>query len=224
MDRLSQRPLPPLRVPAAVDRYPVAEVPMTRDGMTKRSAVVGMNEHRPVTIHQVRLTYRGVSVASDLQRAHALVQQSAAGGRVLWSMPRAGLLVVKSDSLSLPTEIGREIRTHEMPAPPTGAGVTLSLIAHPVRRHGSAETALTIQECARWLVEKLAGIVDVADVEVEDLGQRGGWRQNCRLVIRWVGFAASGVVADSAGLGVLMRDGVGRAKGYGCGLLLVASR
>lgn len=173
-----------------------------------------------MNIHEIVLSREGQRRVRDLQEAHA-VMLAAARGPALWAMPRCELLIAQADRFELPDAYVRERRAHDVTVP--AGSVRMSLIAHSVERHKSAERVLSGDEAAAWLTRKLDGVIAIDELSVEDMGDRRGKRQGMPLTLRWTAFYATGEVLDRGRLETLMRDGVGRAKAYGCGLLLAVS-
>src|SRR5699024_10590948 len=103
-----------------------------------------------------------------------------------------------------------------------GDRIALSAILNPVSRHDQKATTVPIGQTTEWLTPRLRGAVDLEHVEVEDLGCRRGWRGGRMITIAWRAITATAVITDPSMLETLISDGVGRAKGYGCGLLMVS--
>lgn len=170
-------------------------------------------------IHEIRLTREGQHRLRDLQRAHAIIRTLA--GRSLWARPLQNLLIVQATHIAVPSWMAAEHRTVEMPTP--AGAVKISLIAHAVARRGSRTRRLTLNESAQWLTRRMGDSVALDQITVEDMGIRRGIRNGRPLLLSWTAFHATGAVNNRATLSELMHTGVGRAKAYGCGLLLAVA-
>lgn len=176
-------------------------------------------------LHEIRLRPEGVRHMRDVQVAHATIAAMLPG---LWAMPLRDLIIVRASeeaTVALQPRLVREHRAHlDAPAPP--GPVRLSVIANPTadrvnHADGSKRRVpLPISECQDWLRRKLSGIVDLSEVATEDMGTGRGWRQRNRISVRRVAFDAVGMVRDRNALQQVMDAGLGRARAYGCGLLL----
>lgn len=165
----------------------------------------------------------------DTQAAHRTLAYAVDGGPVLWSQPLPDLLIVQADHPIDPESIGAKsarslpVRLDYQP----GEHVALSVIANPTRalaRHGERGKVVPITtraEQVEWITRKLAPALTVTSVDIEPIGQYGGQRHERRVVHLRVGYTVAGTVTDPEALAGLIRDGIGRGRAYGCGLLIV---
>lgn len=175
-------------------------------------------------IHRIRLTRHGTRHMRDLQVTHATIAAATHGttARPLWCMPLRDLLIVRADQCDLPSALVREAHTGvHVPALDAGDPVTLTTVVNPVVDRDGRRRVIPIGDTRAWLEHRLAP-VELRDVEVEDLGQRGGWRGGRRVTVAWRAVTSTGIVRDPDGLAEVLDRGLGRAKAYGCGLVLVA--
>ena len=182
-----------------------------------------------MTIHltELRLNHAGRSLLSDTQKVHRSVMWAVGGdARTQWASPRRDILIIQSSRPVRASDFdGVVIESHSVEKPlDIDGAVELSLIGFPTR---SAPTngrgkiqLLPMDRWEPWLRRKLSPAVSLDRVAVQDLGPRTGVRHGGRVVHRWVGFSATGVVTDPSLLRTMLTDGVGRGKAYGCGLLL----
>ena len=165
----------------------------------------------------------------DVQAAHRTIAHGVDGAPHLWCRPDRRLLIVQTDKPLAPEAVGATsarslpVRLDYQPGEP----VVASLIANPTvdrSRPGARSHREAIREPVErdgWLRRKLDGAVHVDRVTQETLGQQGGDRHGHRVVHLQVGYTVWGTVTDPGRLAGLLRDGVGRARRYGCGLLLM---
>lgn len=176
----------------------------------------------------------------DTHRMHARVLDATSGhpepegGRILWAQPRRDILVIQAATPArVPPGYATSCATSRARTTwPKGQTIRISLIANPTRRphrpridgvrhDPDKRIALPAEEREAWLLRHLEGAITVTRVAGQDLGHRHGYRRGAKVTHLWHAFAGEGIVADPEALARLQLAGVGPAKGYGCGLLLV---
>lgn len=178
-----------------------------------------------VYVTELRLTRAAGRLVGDVQAMHRTLAHAAGeSGRLLWALPRRNVLVVQADHPVRPIDIPGVVMEAYSTVKPLGltGRVSVTLIGHPTGADGKHGTrrVLPMDGWEPWFRRKLADAVELDAVQVQDLGPRSGDRHGHRVTHRWVGFAGTGTVTDSAALDSLLIGGVGRGKAYGCGLLL----
>lgn len=156
---------------------------------------------------------------------------AAAEARCLWAMPTPTYLILMSPSDQVTP--GREFAEHDVkPYDLTfdaGQRVTFSLIAHPtvaVKVEGRARSqrrALPPEEYDGWLRRKVAGALDIAELEATKLGPRVARRPDARATHVAAMFTGVGTVTDPSALRDLILAGIGTGKAHGGGLLIVGA-
>lgn len=194
--------------------------PMTSPGHATRIPRLRVSEMNLTAIH-LRQPIR------DTQRAHALVAGHARDPRPLWAHPSPHLLLIQASEVA---PISKHLAVRQVTTPttthPIGARVSVSVIANPTRaafargRRGRIEP-LPPEEWSDWITRKLSPAIDMDRVASHRLGNRGGNRRGDRVVHLHVAFHATGTVTDAAALEAMQREGIGRGKAYGAGLLLI---
>ncbi|HEY9440191.1 MAG TPA: type I-E CRISPR-associated protein Cas6/Cse3/CasE [Streptomyces sp.] len=168
----------------------------------------------------------------DTHLTHAKIMEACGGHqttRILWARPNPRLLLVQADQpvTTIPgtRAAGTACRPVRLDWPP-GHQVAFGLIGNPTMRPADRTTArnrvpLPAAERDGWLLRKLAGALTVTGLTGSELGGRTGRRPGGP--VRHVQHAWTGraTVDNPAALAELIAGGVGPAKGYGCGLLIV---
>lgn len=109
--------------------------------------------------------------------------------------------------------------TVESDAAPLAGRVRLLVHANTVRKNGSDPRPIPDADVPAWAAERFATALTDIDVTV--------FRRMLRPVtgrgfpIQVHDLAITGTVADPAELSRMLREGIGRARAYGCGLVLV---
>jgi CRISPR system Cascade subunit CasE len=179
--------------------------------------------------------------AADLCRAHARVlsllglDPEDPKPRELWAWPRPDRLVVQwhrpLDLSRLPPGYALDTATGPVRLDwPVGARVRWALVANPVSRTGARPATgarattrdlRTTGEITGWATVRLGGALSDLEVWVDAHRPMSGTRDGRRVTHRWAWLRGSGTVADPEALAGAIAGGVGRARAYGCGLLLV---
>lgn len=185
-------------------------------------------------LHLTELRFRD-RAPRDTQAIHRTVLyalDTGDPGRVLWALPRRGLLIVQAQAPVRAASIGGVIESHSAEVVtrwPVGTAIRLSLIANPTaaiavagRAHGQ-RVPLPADEHEAWLRRKLGSAIALDEVTVQPLGIRTGRHHERRVAHFLAAFTAAGAVIDTDALEQLIVGGVGAGKAYGAGLLLVAA-
>jgi len=187
------------------------------------------------TLHLTELRFAHHSAPRDTQTLHRTILHALDvdnPGRVLWANPTRDIVIVQAGAPIRAAAIGGVVESHSGPARPrwaSGTPVRISLIGNPVtltptpRGVRGRRIPLPIDQHADWLRRKLDGAVTLHDVAVQPLGTRTGARHEATVTHRLSAFYATGTVTNPDTLERLIRDGVGPAKAYGAGLLLVGA-
>lgn len=168
---------------------------------------------------------------STVMRLFGPVEGKRAGASVLFRVEpagpgRPGALLIRS-AIAPATELDGLVVRPEGSAPAAGTAVAFRLSANAVRRQKNGGIRPVPRDDApeegfdgmtEWVSAKLAGAL--RDVELLNHDRTVTGKKSAHMVQTDLvdGF---GVVEDAARLHELLRDGVGRAKNYGCGLLTV---
>lgn len=177
-------------------------------------------------LYRIELTRTGINRFHDLQAAHSAIAESTTNSRtrVLWAMPRKGLIIARADTFEPRGGLFREIRhaPYEVDTQP-GNRITLSTIINPVKIKVPSGKAAVIpeSETKEWLDHRLRGSVELDQPSVKHLGPRRGNRGDMTVTITWRAVHSTATVIDPDVLRRLARDGIGRGRAYGCGLLLI---
>ena len=150
-------------------------------------------------------------------------------GRVLWSQPQRRLLLIQAtgviDADNLPAGYTLESADAVRLEHGRGETVSWSLIANPTiqRSRTRVRSAVPLEQRDDWVRGKLQPALVVGDLSGQQHTVRGGLQRStgkrvCHVHHVWSGTAT---VADADALRRLILCGVGRARGFGCGLLLV---
>lgn len=165
---------------------------------------------------------------------------------MLWSLdPAQKQLVVQSAiSPTKPALLGKIVRTEDMPTPTAGSCIEIAItiapqktppanvpaeLRHQVKNAGGAYRSRLVivpdAERPGWFIRRMERIgfrVDAESIKVSpqcrvSLGSRG--RSIPAVTIR-----ATGTVKDSDSFTSAMRNGIGKGRNYGLGLLRVRNR
>ncbi len=167
------------------------------------------------------------------------------GGRVLWSHPRPDVLLIQTGAPVSPSAFPAGYRAgpvgvvdvvDRLAGLAAGDRVEFGLIANPTRAtakithpdgsrrsRGTRRPLRDQAERDAWLRRRLDGVLADVELTSHPVGNSGGrQRSTGRLILHvrhaWFG---AGAVADVERLRDLVLAGVGSAKGYGCGLLVI---
>ena len=130
------------------------------------------------------------------------VLDMTAGSRMMWFDPH-NTSAVFVDNRTLDTELCDGRRLEIKP------DVVADFRALPEDKHEA------------WGRRMLADALNIHGMECETLTPATGWRKGARLTHHRVCYHGHGSVKNQANLERLMLNGVGRAKAYGCGLMVV---
>lgn len=179
-------------------------------------------------ITEMRLTSRGRSLVRDSHRTHQVLT-GAAEGRVMWSLPEPDLLIAQADRVIRPDDMRGIVRFAASAEKRldylAGARLEMAGIVNPtqaVSRPGqrSRIQALTPHGWPEWAARKLGAAIAVEHVDIRHHRTHGGNRQGSRVVHALASLRAVGAVRDPEALAGVLRDGIGRGKAYGAGLIL----
>jgi CRISPR-associated protein Cas6/Cse3/CasE subtype I-E len=185
----------------------------------------------------------GQPLWADAYLTHRIVMAATDSEKALWAMPTRDLLVVQHNTFDhsrLPYGLVVEHTTapvqtrHE-----AGVFVNVSLLGCPVKSTSrwkvgpdgqrTRRTTPTIKvlrtddDRAAWFTRKLGGALDRIAVTSEAMPASVG-RKEARLITHArVAFSAVAVVRDPDMLEQHIRDGVGKGRAFGLGLLVVRS-
>lgn len=179
------------------------------------------------TLH---LTHKARRMARDSQAIHRTIAH-VLDGRGLWGSPDPGVLVVRHDRpadwlAGMPGVVAQAVTT-PTDVPITGAHVEYAIIANPTSakaagmgKRGTVHP-LPPDEWKAWLARKLDPALNLRTIDCEAMPTAVGRKPDQKVTHRRVMFTGKATVKNQTELATLMRDGVGRGKAYGCGLLLV---
>lgn len=100
--------------------------------------------------------------------------------------------------------------------PPAGTVVRFQTVVNAIHR-GKSSGSTPVADIDTWIESKLAGALE----QVTVLEHHRNVADSGRSPLSMDTIHGQAVVANEAALTSLMREGVGRAKAYGCGMLLV---
>lgn len=176
----------------------------------------------------LRLTPATARGIADTRETHRIVAWSVGdvpdgAPRTLWARPARNALVVQG--WREPALVGlpgfESAGSVEVAPPPAGPRV-LTVIANTVRRSGQRATALTGEEEVRaWAMARLAGAT-IDALSAQPLPSAHVTKHGRRFPIARTALRITCTVTDPARLWPLIRDGIGRERAYGCGLLISA--
>ena len=126
------------------------------------------------------------------------------------------VVYVRSDVI--PTHIPRNVPVLKWPDSGIEAGTPVSFRTVVNAVHRSKRGTRPVDDIDTWIENKLDGAL--AEVQVIQHERRRGHSGRSPLQVDTID--GRGIVADSRELNRLMQSGIGRAKAYGCGMLLVA--
>lgn len=172
----------------------------------------------------------------DVRVIHRAVEARTHPARTLWARPTRRTLVIRTpvagvDWTRLPsaqaaTTVAVPVRRRP------GQRVRWALIGNPTRstHTGCSPDGAPVGRGVRrgvhdprmardWLLRRLAGALEVTDVTGRRLPAARG--AGGLVLTRWM-WAGHGAVRDPDALAVLLTQGVGRGKAFGCGLLVLA--
>lgn len=185
----------------------------------------------------IHLTDRASRLLDDAYVVHRALLAETGGIRPLWCAPDRRTVIVQHSTpitaSAFPRRAVADIKSAKLGTAYSPSDVVrLSLIGCAVKirtlqtpdgtRRGVAIITLPPEEQADWLTRKLAGAVDLHRIEVEQMLPSVGRKAGARITHTRVGFAASGTVVDPDVLAERIRNGVGKGRAFGLGLLLVA--
>lgn len=175
------------------------------------------------------LTRNARRLEHDTQAMHRTLAHEM--GRVLWAQPQPRTLVVQHDqpvdwSRVMPGVIAHS-HTTDTTTPVTGVHVEWALIANPTKavmepgRRRGKRRALPPDQWKTWVARKLDGALNLRTIDATAMPTAHGRKHDRRTTHARVMFTGTATVANQAALATLQHDGVGPAKAYGCGLLIV---
>lgn len=176
-------------------------------------------------LHMMTLTKRGKHVARDVSAIHGLISDSLGREPHQWADPRQGKIIIRSNVK--PAIIGgyiKEVQSLEESPVEDGDNVQFSLLGHTVTRNGKTETPIRDDSDGRltkWLHTRVTPAMRVTGLNIEPLSPVKGTRWGKRIVLCATAYAGVGVVENAELVNDLLRNGVGRAKRFGFGLLIV---
>lgn len=155
-------------------------------------------------------------------------------GRELWAHPSSDRLIVQyhrsADPRWLPDGYTAGVSHHAVRHLwDEGAAVRWALIGNPVSRTGKSErhgikaatrVLVSPADLAGWARSRLP-MLEHASVTVADARTAVGRRGAKAVTHRQVRLVGTARVLDAAALATAIHNGVGRARAFGCGLLLV---
>lgn len=168
-----------------------------------------------------------VDINSMHKRVQSLIAPQRSQADLLWA--------VEGDTLFLQTN-GEPVFPERLPAkyatapahiqsvtpPLEGETVTFTAWLNPTKMEGATRRRLFLdspEDRLAWVHRRFAGpLSDISVREVEQARLRGE-KAGKSIVVVAVRFEISGTVSDADAFAELLRNGVGRGKAYGCGLL-----
>jgi CRISPR system Cascade subunit CasE len=161
------------------------------------------------TIHQTVMSFFPAELPGDPAARRA-------GSNILFTLDNDSLLI-RSDIA--PTRAPANARTLLATAvPETGTVVRFRLTVNAVRR-GRSGGVTPVDDIETWIAAKLSPALS----ELTVLRHARALRHTGDTPLQVDTLDGQAVIADDAELETLLRAGVGRAKAYGCGLMLVAA-
>lgn len=154
---------------------------------------------------------------------------------VLYRLDSSGTVTVQSASKSL--HMDRLPSGYVVRAPPPiaftvpqhGAQITWSLVANPTKRTGRSDRTpgarVGLHSSAEWdawirrHMERAGVLLD--DVAAAPCDRVAGVKPGHGITLLQVRFSGTGTVVDETLLTNAIRDGIGRGKAFGCGLLCI---
>ncbi|MFB9776152.1 type I-E CRISPR-associated protein Cas6/Cse3/CasE [Brevibacterium otitidis] len=174
-------------------------------------------------LHTITLTRHGTALSRNVQAAHGLMREAFNGQPHQWAQPRHDIIIARS--ITEPKMMRRymsELTSRDEQA--TGKHVRFSFIGHPVRRRESSETVLEGTAAIEWARRQLTPALMIDEIAAQSMKPQRGYRWGRRLTLTAALFTGTGTIVDRGELDEMLSTGVGRARGYGFGLLIVADR
>jgi CRISPR system Cascade subunit CasE len=145
------------------------------------------------------------------------VDERRATSNILF-MNTDGMVLVRSDIQ--PTRLPAAAKTREVSVeenPAAGTVVRFRLVANAVNRNSRTKGVKPVTDIDSWVATKLVGALTSVDIVNHTRTVTVSGRSPLQVDV----IDGTAVVENAALLTELMQTGVGRAKAYGCGLLLV---
>lgn len=163
----------------------------------------------------------------DVQHAHTMIY-GVLGERGLWAQPQPGILVVQHNqpvNWADADSFARRTHTVQVTTPTDGQRIRYALIGNPVKAQYVAgkrgkPRALPPGEWSGWLEKRLSPALDLHTIDATLLPVARGRYHARNTTHHRVMYLGEATVTNSSALHNLQRDGVGRGKAYGCGLLI----
>lgn len=126
-----------------------------------------------------------------------------------------------------------DLRSKPMPELEANARVGFDMRVTPMRRRGAVERDAHDVEVLngiqrnreesylKWLSERLAGVADIEDFRLVRFRKTQGSRKGVKVHLSDATFHGTVSVKDRAGFLDLLKNGVGRGKAYGFGMVLL---
>lgn len=174
-----------------------------------------------------QLTDKARRLVMDSQALHRTIKH-AEPGATLWALPTRRTLIVQAPRPVGAHEIGPIALSSSSVQRRTnydaGTRIEIAGIVNPtraVRRPGahSRREPLPPDEWAAWAIRHLAPL-RIDTIDTEHVGMRSGQRHEMRVSHLHVAVRATGTVRDEDALAHILINGIGRARAYGCGLLI----
>lgn len=127
-----------------------------------------------------------------------------------------GETVVVRSSVRPTRDVPGLVTTAEGRTPGAGRRVHFTVTLNAVRRRKSGGVT-PVDDVGSWFAEKAAGALASVDIARHTLEQTHSGRSNLKIDT----LTGTATVTDPEALSHLLRHGIGRAKSYGAGLLLV---
>ncbi|MSS84505.1 type I-E CRISPR-associated protein Cas6/Cse3/CasE [Actinomycetaceae bacterium WB03_NA08] len=178
----------------------------------------------------IELSQRERRMTFDTDMTHRFLTLASNSSTYLWASPRPGKLIVQSES-ALNMNTIKRVSTSVFAAPrktnyQKHEKLTFAAILNPVKRTFQPEqrgklTPLSQDEIPDWFVRKIGSAAKVNHVDVQIMSPAKGNRPDgTRMIHTRTAFTGTMTVNDPKALSHLLTHGVGRAKRFGCGLLL----
>lgn len=180
---------------------------------------------------EIFLNHRGRGIPFDSDLMHRILTRAFDSDHFLWSMPRAGVVLVQSDAPLPPETFHGEASSIRAKCVPTtfthGQRVEIAGIVNPTkaqRRDGrhSAKVKLPDDQVPAWIARRMSGAVSLSQIDVESMSPAQGRRKDKSTILHTRrAFHAFATVTDPDRLASLIESGIGQGKRFGCGMLIV---
>lgn len=177
---------------------------------------------KEVKTYQILLTKHAINITNrNVQAEHGLITEIFNDPDPQWVRPRRSVIIARANKapkrLDGYTREINELPDHQI----VGTNIEFAFIGHPIKRNGNNEIPLDGKDAEAWAINQLSDAIHVSTIATERLAPRKGTRWGKHMTFHAYAFNGHGEIINQTAFNNLMDNGVGRAKAYGFGMLII---